>query len=107
MKNTEDEMFVGSGNIYEDIDFPHPQESLVKAELIRLIGILVKKRKLTQQQIGKILGLPQPKVSLLLRGRTSGFSIERLIRFLNILNYDVEIRVRPRKQKIRSLSKTT
>ena len=43
-----------------------------------------------------ILGIDQPKVSTLMRGRLSGFSIERLLRFLLLLGRDVEINVKTR-----------
>ena len=46
-------------------------------------------------QAGKILGIPQPHVSDLMRGRARAFSAERLMEFLAALGHDVEIRVRP------------
>ena len=39
----------------------------------------------------RILGVDQPKVSALKRGRLEGFSTERLFKFLNALGRDVEI----------------
>lgn len=86
---------MGSDNVFKDLGFPEPEEALAKAKLIHQITLLIKKRKLTQQQVGKILDLPQPKVSLLLRGRITGFSTDRLLRYLNALDCDVEIRIRP------------
>ena len=47
-------------------------------------------------EAAKLLGIDQPKVSALMRGRLSGFSTERLIRFLNVLDRDVEIVVKPK-----------
>jgi predicted XRE-type DNA-binding protein len=38
-----------------------------------------------------MLGVSQPKVSLLYRGRLDAFSVERLLRFLNALGRDVRI----------------
>lgn len=43
-----------------------------------------------------MLGIDQPKVSALKQGKLSGFSIERLLRFLLALGRDVEITVRPK-----------
>lgn len=86
---------VGTGNVFEDLGFPNAQEMLAKAELVRQICKLVEKRNLTQAQIGELLGLPQPKVSQLLRGRLTGFSSDRLMRFLMKLECDIEIRIRP------------
>jgi len=37
----------------------------------------------------------QPKVSALVRGKFEGFSIDRLLRFLNALGRDVEIVISP------------
>jgi predicted XRE-type DNA-binding protein len=61
----------------------------------------IRKRGLTQAEAAKVLGVDQPKVSALRNGRLSGFSVERLIRFLNALNRDVEIVVstKPRSRR--------
>ena len=42
-----------------------------------------------------LLGIDQPKISALMRGKLDGFSIDRLLRFLNALGRDIEIVVRP------------
>jgi predicted XRE-type DNA-binding protein len=58
------------------------------------IADIIAERRLTQARAAKLLGIDQPKVSALLRGKLSGFSIDRLFRFLNALGRDVEIVVR-------------
>ena len=83
-----------SGNIFADLGFQHPEEELAKAHLILQIVELVRARGLTQIAAARVLALPQPKVSLLLRGQMAGFSTGRLIRLLNRLDQDVEIVVR-------------
>jgi predicted XRE-type DNA-binding protein len=85
---------IGSGNVFVDLGFDHPEEELAKAQLVFQIVQLVRARGLTQLAAAKLLGLPQPRVSLLLRGRIGGFSTDRLIRFLNRLDQDIEIVVR-------------
>ena len=55
------------------------------------IADAIAERKLTQAQAADILGIDQPKVSALVRGKLEGFSIDRLLRFLNALGRDVEI----------------
>ncbi len=65
------------------------------ARLTLQIFQVIRARKLTQVQAGKRLGIPQPHVSDLLRGRARAFSAERLMAFLTALGHDVEIRVRP------------
>lgn len=87
---------VGSGNVFEDLGHPRPAEALAKAELARKIAALVAKRGLTQAAAANVLQIDQPKVSALVRGRLSGFSLDRLVRFLVLLGSDVEIVVKPR-----------
>ena len=84
-----------SGNVFADLDLPHPEQELLKARLTLQIYRLIKARGLTQTEAGKILGIQQPNVSLLMRNRSGSFSIERLMDFLTALGQDVEITVKP------------
>ena len=93
-----------SGNVFADLGFPDADEMLAKAELAIKIGDILRKRRLTQVQAATLLGVDQPKVSALIRGRLSGFSIERLLRFLLRLGTDVSITIKPR---ARSRTKAT
>ena len=80
-----------SGNVFADLGVADPEEALAKAELTRQISEIISKRHMSQKEAAAILGIDQPKVSGLIRGRLSGFSTERLLRFLNNLGRDVEI----------------
>jgi len=82
------------GNIFADLDLAKPEELLVKARLVQQIGRIVGRHGWTQAQAAERLGVSQPKVSALLRGRLDGFSTDRLLRFLTALDQDVEIAVR-------------
>ena len=82
---------VGSDNIFADLGLPRSDELLAKAALADEIARAVADRHLTQVETARILGTGQPKVSSLLAGKLDGFSIERLIRYLNALGRDVEI----------------
>lgn len=95
MRDTRDYV-VGSGNVFADLDVPRPQEALAKAELAHKINESIARRRLTQAQAARLLGVDQPKVSSLKRGRLAGFSLERLVRFLILLGSDVQIVVRKR-----------
>src|SRR5580698_6799049 len=85
------QIWEGSGNVFADLGLPDAEELLAKANLAHRITCLVTEQKLTQTQAAARLGIDQPKVSALLRGKLDGFSTERLIRFLNALGQDVEI----------------
>jgi predicted XRE-type DNA-binding protein len=93
MPKHEADYVVGSGNVFADLGLPNPEEALAKAELANKISVLVRERRLTQKKAAELLGIDQPKVSMLLRGCLTGFSIERLMRFLMLLGQDVKITV--------------
>lgn len=95
MRKTKDHV-VGSGNVFADLGLPRPEEALAKAELAQKVMTIIDRRRLTQAQAAGILALDQPKISALKRGRLSGFSLERLVRFLILLGSDVEIKVKSR-----------
>ena len=85
----------GSGNVFADLGLAEAEERLAKAELARAIGKAIGERNLTQREAAELLGVDQPKVSQVLNGRLSGFSTERLMRYLTRLGRDVEISVKP------------
>src|SRR5437667_11589785 len=91
-----EELEESCGNVFADLGLPNPEELLAKAELAHRIHVLIKQRKLTQRKAAELLGIDQPKVSTLNRGRLEGFSTERLFRFLNLLDQNVEITIRPK-----------
>jgi predicted XRE-type DNA-binding protein len=84
-----------SGNVFADLGLRNPQEALAKAQLAQRICTLVGDRGLTQAQAAAVLGLDQPKVSALMRGKLRGFSVERLFRCLKALGQEIEIVIRP------------
>jgi predicted XRE-type DNA-binding protein len=81
--------------VFADLGLLNPDLARAKAELVQRIRTLISDRKLTQAKAAAVLGLDQPKVSALVRGRVEGYSIDRLFRFLNALGQRVEITVRP------------
>src|SRR5580700_142991 len=82
-----------SGNVFADLGIEDSDEYMAKSELAAEILRIVQRRRLTQAEAAKLLGISQPKVSDLLRGRLNGFSTDRLLRFINRLGYDVQIRL--------------
>lgn len=85
----------GSTNVYADLGYDDAEGMLVKAGLTMKISNIIKRRKLTQAAVAEILGIPQPKVSLMLRGQFRGISEDRMMRCLAALGQDVKIVVRP------------
>ena len=86
----------GSGNVFADIDVAHPERVLARARVMSRITELIKERGLTQKEAGELLDLPQSKVSCLMSGKLSLFSLEHLFELLNALDRDVEIIIKPK-----------
>ncbi|MDO8835021.1 MAG: helix-turn-helix transcriptional regulator [Vicinamibacterales bacterium] len=97
--STKKDYVMGSGNVFADLRVAHPEEALAKAELAHKISKLIERRRLTQAEAAKILDVDQPKVSALRCGRLSGFSLDRLVRFVVLLGHDVEIVVKKRSRQ--------
>lgn len=90
---------VGSGNVFADIGLPNPDQELLKAQLTTEIYRIITSRRLTRTQAGKILGITQPDVALLIRNRSGTLSADRLMAFLASLGCDVEIRIKPTRRR--------
>ena len=83
-----------SGNIFADIEFANDQEMLVKANLALKISEIITQRRLTQMEAALVLGMPQPKLSKLLRGQFHGVSETKMLECLNKLGRDIQIVIR-------------
>ena len=89
----------GSGNVFADLGFANPEQERLKAHLTLEIYKILKERDLRQREAAKLLGTSQPRVSELMRGRSGAFSASRLMEFLTALDQDVEITVRPKRER--------
>jgi predicted XRE-type DNA-binding protein len=83
----------GSGNVFSDLELPDADERLLKAQLAVQIRRFIEQKDWTQAEAAEAVGLDQPKVSNLLRGRLAGFSVDRLLSILNRLGHNVEVRI--------------
>ena len=90
-----------SGNVFADMAAADADERLAKAELSRIIGRAIDDRRLKQVQAAALLGVTQPDISDLVRGRLRRFGMERLQRFVTLLGMDVEVRVAPKSRRRR------
>jgi predicted XRE-type DNA-binding protein len=84
-----------SGNVFADLGLPDADELLVKGQLAMKIEEIIKSRRWTQMRAAKVLGVPQPKLSKMLRGQFQGISQAKMIECLNLLGRDVQIVVSP------------
>ncbi len=87
---------VSSSNLFADSGLENADEHLLKARLVSRIQDRIDERQLSQTEAAKQMGLAQPDLSNILRGRFRGYSVERLMRGLSSLGSDIEIVVRTR-----------
>jgi predicted XRE-type DNA-binding protein len=85
-----------TGNIFKDLGYENPEETLSKVKMAIKINEIIAQKGYKQKKAAEILKIDQPKISALKNGRLRGFSFERLLFFLDALNYDVEIRIKDR-----------
>ncbi len=87
---------ISGGNPFADAGVENADEQLLKARLVSRIQDRIDERELSQTEAAKLMGLAQPDLSKILRGRFRGYSVERLMRGLSSLGSDIEIVVRTR-----------
>jgi predicted XRE-type DNA-binding protein len=87
-----------SGNIFADLKLPNAEEKHTKVRLAVAINTILEEKGLRQEAAARLLELNQPKISALVNYQLEGFSVERLLRFLNALDRDIEIVIRRKRQ---------
>ncbi len=94
--STKEKIHKGSGNIFADIGVVHPERVMARAQVMSRITEIINERDLTQKAAAELLGIPQSKVSCLMNGKISMFSLDHLFELLNALDRDVEIVIHPK-----------
>jgi predicted XRE-type DNA-binding protein len=93
-----------SGNVFADLGLPEAEKLKIKTGLVVEIRKAMRELGLTQQAAAQRMGIPQPKVSSMMRGDFGNISERKLMDCLNRLGYDIEIRVRPATQPLGHLT---
>ena len=91
-----DAVDAGSGNVFADLGFADSDERRLRVQLAMQLNDLITARPLTQAQASALFGIPQPHISELRNYKLTRFSAERLMRFLTLLDRDVQIVIRPK-----------
>jgi predicted XRE-type DNA-binding protein len=89
------EIETSSGNVFADLGLPDAEKLKIKSGLVIEITRAIYRLGLSQEEAGRRMGVPQPKVSGLMRGDFANISERKLMDCLNQLGYDIEIKVRP------------
>jgi predicted XRE-type DNA-binding protein len=91
---------MSSGNVFADLGLRGAEKLKIKSGLVIRIVKAVRRLGLSQEEAGRRMGLPQPKVSGLFRGDFANVSERKLMNCLNRLGYDIEIRVKPAAKRV-------
>ena len=89
-----------SGNVFRDLGFPAEQaENLrIRSELMARLSLLIEAEEWTQSEAAQLLGVSQPRVSALVRGKIDLFSIDTLVKMLSRAGLRVTVSARGRKR---------
>ncbi|NVM79106.1 putative XRE-type DNA-binding protein [Duganella sp. SG902] len=102
-KANDTEVEVSSGNVFADLGLPDANKLKVKSGLVVEITKALRRLELTQEEAGRRMGIPQSKVSAMMRGDFANLSERKLMECLNRLGYDIEIKVRPTSEPVGQL----
>jgi len=91
-----------SGNVFADLGLRDADEKQTRVRLAVAINQIIQARHLSQIAAARLLDINQPKISALVNYRLEGFSVERLMHFLNALDRDVEIVIRKKPRSKRA-----
>lgn len=92
---TSEPVTYSSESAFHALGLPDSDDLRLRADLMRSIVAIIAERRLTQVRAGKLMAMDQPRVSALMNGKITLFSTDRLLRALNDLGQDVEVRIRP------------
>lgn len=97
----------GSDNVFADLGLSDAERLKIKTGLVIEIRKAMRALALTQHAAAQRMGIPQPKVSAMMRGDFTNLSERKLMDCLTRLGYDIEIKVRPASAPVGHLTLAT
>lgn len=85
---------IGSDNVFRDIGFPQEEAEnlLLRSELMSQAREMA--QRYSQQEAAKMLGITQPRLNQLLKGKISLFSLDALVNMLAKAGLRVSMKVK-------------
>lgn len=86
----------GGGNVFADLGFdPASAANLrLRSELMMRVERYVRESGATQTEAARVLGITQPRLNALLKGRIDLFSLDALVNMLTRAGIGVELKLR-------------
>lgn len=92
----------GSGDLFADLGFS-PAESRnlrLRSQMMTALRNLIEREGLTQADAASRLCVSQPRISDLMRGKISRFSLETLVNMLGDAGMEVDCRIKPAPRRV-------
>ena len=85
-----------TGSVFRDLglDAEEAENLRIRAKLIIALTEHLKSRRITQARAARLLGVTQPRISDLVRGKIQCFSVDSLIELLGRAGLHVEVTTR-------------
>ena len=90
----------GSGNVFADLGFS-PEEAAnlrLRSQLLTALRKYIERSGMTQAESARRFRVTQPRISDLVRGKLSRFSLDTLVKLAEDAGLDVEFRIRERRR---------
>lgn len=106
--NPDDREFVSTGvNLWKSLGRPDAEEYFVKVQLAGEICTIVQESDISLRKLAKQVGIEFSRLSEVANGKLKGYTVDRLIEYLNLLGRDVEIVVKTKPVKANRPARTT
>ena len=93
----------GSENVFADCGFPpiEAEDLRIRAKMMMALTGYIQKRKITRSRAAKLMGVSQPRISDLVRGKIGLFMIDTLVNMVTAagLRVDIDITAGRRRAK--------
>ncbi len=97
--STKTELIESSGNLFADLGLPNPELRQLKSDVACEIQAAIERKGITQKVASELMEIPASKVSNIVCGRLSGYTLDRLFMYLNKLDVDVNVKMRVKPEK--------
>ena len=87
----------GSGNVFADLGFnaEEAQNLLLRSQTMMAVSLWYEGSGLTQAQAARMLGMTQPRLNQLLKGKIGEFSLDALVNLATRAGMRVGLTIRP------------
>jgi len=83
----------GNENVFVDCGFPPAEaENLrIRAKMMMALTGYIQERKITQSRAARVMGVSQPRISDLVRGKIGRFTIDTLVNMVTAADLKVDV----------------